>query len=139
MNAGNPDFGAELPTYEDQKRQPFGMDTSEGFQEEAGRSGSNGRRDKRSQYALTVQKACSDALQHVKRNNLLVHSNWAAPLSAAPTAISVMAICLKTAAEKQAAGLEIEDKNVKDEKGEIIGTLPLDSSPITSGGIVLLI
>jgi hypothetical protein len=128
MNAGQPDFGAELPGYEDQKHHPFRMDTGEGLQGEAGRS-DNGRRDKRSEYALTVQKACSDALQHVKRNNLLVHSNWAAPLSAAPTAISVMAICLKTAAEKQAAGLEIEDKNVKDEKGEIIGTLPLDSSP----------
>ena len=82
------------------------------------------RTDRRAAYTFSVQKACNQALLRVKQNVVLVNSNWAAPLAAAPSAISVMAILLKTAAEKNAAGLEIGDVVVKNEKGIEVGKLP---------------
>lgn len=93
-------------------------------------SGSNFRgeqQDPRASYALSIQKACNNALNVVRKNSILTNSNWAAPLTAAPSAISVMAICLKTAAENEAAGLEVTDIKVKDVKGNELGTLPLVS------------
>ncbi|MCJ1401423.1 hypothetical protein MMC11_004636 [Xylographa trunciseda] len=82
-------------------------------------------RDRKAAYAVTLQKACNTALQRVKNNNIVANSNWAAPLAAAPSAISTMAILLKTAEMKAAAGLEIESQDVKDEEGNVKGKLPL--------------
>jgi hypothetical protein len=56
---------------------------------------------------------------------MLAESNWAEPLTAAPTAISVMAFLLKTAANKKVAGLGVSSTEVKDEQGKkVIGSLP---------------
>ena len=87
--------------------------------------GDSSSRDPRAAYALQVQRACKTALQRVKQNNMLANSNWAEPLTAAPTAISVMAFLLKTAADKKAAGLTVASVDVKDEQGiEVVGKLP---------------
>jgi hypothetical protein len=88
---------------------------------------SNGQsegRDRKAAYALTLQRACNAAVQRVKNNNIIANSNWASPLAAAPSAISTMAILLKTAEMKAAAGLEVESQEVKDEEGNIKGILP---------------
>jgi hypothetical protein len=81
--------------------------------------------DSRSAYAMQVQRACSNALRLVKQDNDLATSAWAEPLTAAPTAISVMAFLLKTAANRKVAGLTISSQSVKDEKQkEEVGVLP---------------
>jgi len=125
MNFTSPGIMAELLQHEAQSWQPHETDNSESPEWQARSRDHNGRRDRRAAYALTLQKACNDALQRVKSNNMLTASNWASPLAAAPCAVSIMAICLKTAAEKRAAGLEIGDINIKNEKGDVVGTLPL--------------
>lgn len=84
----------------------------------------SGSRDRRATYALTLQKACNIAVQRVKSSNIIANSNWASPLAAAPSAISTMAILLKTAELRAAAGLEIESQEVKNEEGNVVGTLP---------------
>lgn len=53
---------------------------------------------------------------------MLMNNKWASTLVAAPSAISVMTILLKTAAEKQAIGLVVADREVKTEKGDIFET-----------------
>jgi len=55
---------------------------------------------------------------------MVANTDWASPLAAAPHAISIMAICLKSAAEQRAAGLQITDLEVKLENGEVVGKLP---------------
>ncbi|OCL11172.1 hypothetical protein AOQ84DRAFT_287772 [Glonium stellatum] len=88
---------------------------------------SNGQgesRDRKAAYALTLQKACNTALRRVKNNSIVANCNWAAPLAAAPPAASTMAILLKTAEMKAAAGLEIESQEVKDDEGNVKGKLP---------------
>ncbi|OAL46817.1 hypothetical protein IQ07DRAFT_682939 [Pyrenochaeta sp. DS3sAY3a] len=79
----------------------------------------------RGRYAKQVQKACRQALKTAKRENVLMNSEWAAPLEAAPTAIIVMAFLIKTAANEKVAGLEVKSTEVMDETGmEHVGTLP---------------
>ncbi|KAF4454852.1 hypothetical protein F53441_2722 [Fusarium austroafricanum] len=80
--------------------------------------------DPRAMYAKQVQRACKTAWKQVTEDNALASSSWAAPLAAAPTAISVMAFLLKTAADKKAAGITVSDLVVKSEKGEKLGELP---------------
>jgi hypothetical protein len=81
--------------------------------------------DKKTSYALTLQKACDVAYQRVKNNNVIANTNWASPLATAPSAISTMAILLKAADKEAAAGLEIESQDVKDLDGNlIVGSLP---------------
>ncbi|KAM7198901.1 hypothetical protein V8F20_005968 [Naviculisporaceae sp. PSN 640] len=80
-------------------------------------------RDRRAEYALTLQKACTNALDRVKSNELIANSSWASPLAAAPSAISTMAILLKAADQKAAAGLEVESQEVLEE-GKVVGKLP---------------
>ncbi|CAM1508181.1 Fc.00g050290.m01.CDS01 [Cosmosporella sp. VM-42] len=88
------------------------------------RTNANGPDEGQDTRASYIQRACSEALHRVKQGNMLVDSDWASPLVAALSAISVMAICLNAAAKKQAAGLEVEDVTVKNEMGEVVGTLP---------------
>ncbi|KAK4207742.1 hypothetical protein QBC37DRAFT_298078 [Rhypophila decipiens] len=80
-------------------------------------------RDRRAEYALTLQKAYTSAIDRVKSNELIANSSWAAPLAAAPSAISTMAILLKAADQKAAAGLEVESQEVLD-GDKVVGKLP---------------
>src|SRR5690348_14732403 len=115
----NPSTGSDLPGYMPRgsdSPQPEYAENSERAQRSNGQSEG---RDRKAAYALTVQKACNTALQRVKNNNIIANSNWASPLAAAPSAISTMAILLKTAEMKAAAGLEIESQQVKDEEGNV--------------------
>ena len=117
-------MSSELPGGATRSRDP-GPPDSDGNSERAPRSnGQSETRDRRAAYALTLQKACNTAVQRVKNNNIIANSNWASPLAAAPSAISTMAILLKTAEMKAAAGLEIESQDVKNEEGVVVGTLP---------------
>ena len=70
-----------------------------------------GVRNRKENYALTLQKACGVALQRVKNNNVIANTDWAAPLEAAPSAISTMAILLKAADLEAAAGLEVDSED----------------------------
>jgi hypothetical protein len=81
--------------------------------------------DKKTSYALSLQKACNIALQRVKNNNVIANTNWASPLATAPSAISTMAILLKAADKEAAAGLEIDSQEVKGmDDTTIVGSLP---------------
>ena len=110
---------SELPT-----ELPAYSQSAENMESNGRTNGQDEARDRKAAYALTLQKACNTALQRVKNNNIIVNSNWASPLAAAPSAISTMAILLKTAEMKAAAGLEIESQDVKDEAGAVQGHLP---------------
>lgn len=58
-------------------------------------------------------------------------SEWSDPLTTAPTAISVMAFLLKTAGDKQVAGLKISSLEIMDRKGKkTIGMLPYGRQPL---------
>lgn len=82
-------------------------------------------RDRRTNYALQIQRASEAAIRKVKQNPLLVDSEWCEPLKSAPTAISVMALVLKIAGNKQVAGLEVSSLEIKDDTGlNTIGKLP---------------
>ncbi|SPJ91048.1 uncharacterized protein FTOL_13450 [Fusarium torulosum] len=84
----------------------------------------NSVRDRKANYALALHKACGVALKRVRNNNVVANTNWAAPLAAAPSAISTMAILLKAADLEAAAGLEVESQEVKTDDGTIAGYLP---------------
>lgn len=71
-------------------------------------------RTSKTKYALTLQKACDKAIRSVKGNHIVVNSNWAAPLSSAPSAIATMAILFKVADQECAAGLEVDSLEVMD-------------------------
>jgi hypothetical protein len=83
-----------------------------------------GGHDDHSRYALQVQRSCKEALRRMKQDNVLAHSNWAGPLTAAPAAISAMAFLLKTAANRKAVGLTVSSTDVKDPQGNKVGELP---------------
>lgn len=117
--------GEGLPTYQTSERRSRRPRDDEDFQTDDNSYGDSSSYDPRATYALQVQRACKTTLQRVKQNNMLANSNWAAPLTAAPTAISVMAFLLKTAADKKAAGLTVASVDVKDTTGKkVVGTLP---------------
>ncbi|KAK0750953.1 hypothetical protein B0T18DRAFT_485660 [Schizothecium vesticola] len=71
-----------------------------------------GPRSSKTSYALTLQKACDKAIRAVKGNNIVVNSNWATPLSSAPSAIAIMAILFKVADQECAARLEVDSLEV---------------------------
>jgi hypothetical protein len=116
--------GEDLPTYQDPGQSSWsGRDNHDGSANGSNGGGSSSS-DPRAEYALQLQSACKTALKRLKQNNMLANSNWAEPLTAAPTAISVMAFLLKTAADKKAAGLTVASVEVKDETGNVVGKLP---------------
>ena len=71
-------------------------------------------RSSKASYALTLQKACDKAIRAVKGNHIVANSNWAAPLSTAPSAIATMAILFKVADQECAAGLEVDSLEIMD-------------------------
>ncbi len=71
-------------------------------------------RSSKTSYALTLQKACDKAIRAVKGNHIVANSNWAAPLSTAPSAIATMAILFKVADQECAAGLEVDSLEIMD-------------------------
>ncbi|KIW00834.1 uncharacterized protein PV09_07594 [Verruconis gallopava] len=97
----------------------YDQDTDDEYNTDGGTGSSRGR------YAKQVQRACRRALREVKKDNILANSDWAEPLEAAPTAISVMAFLIKTAADKKVAGLEVKSTKIMNEQGTLqVGTLP---------------
>ena len=115
-----------LPTYNASQGEP----SVHGGGEETSYNGSdfngnNSPRDRQAETAIQLQRACKMAIQRVTQNNMLANSDWAAPLTAAPSAISVMAFLLKTAADKKAAGLTVVSTSITKDNGiDVIGTLP---------------
>ncbi|KAK4191237.1 hypothetical protein QBC35DRAFT_460336 [Podospora australis] len=81
-------------------------------------------RDDRTQVALAVQLETKKAVEWVKSRGMMNSSEWANPLAAAPSAVSTMAILLKTASTKVAAGIRVHSTAVKGKKGETLGNLP---------------
>jgi hypothetical protein len=83
------------------------------------------RRSSKTSYALTLQKACDTAIRTVKGNHIVANSNWAAPLSTAPSAIATMAILFKVADQECAAGLEVDTLDITDlDNVTVRGKLP---------------
>lgn len=78
-------------------------------------------RSSKASYALTLQRACDKAIRSVKGNHIVVNSNWAAPLSSAPSAIATMAILFKVADQECAAGLEVDSLEVMELDGVTLG------------------
>jgi hypothetical protein len=120
----NPVMSSELPDGATHSRDPGPPDYDDNSERAPRSNEQRETRDRRAAYALTLQRACNNAVERVKNNNIIANSNWASPLAAAPSAISTMAILLKTAEMKAAAGLEIESQDVKNEAGVVVGTLP---------------
>jgi hypothetical protein len=118
-------FGEDLPSYD---RSEMNFTPSNGHAESSSQAppseSSRFAPDKRAIYALRLQKACDFAWLRVKNNHVIANSNWASPLATAPSAISTMAILLKAANQRAAAGLEIETQEVQDGDGVVRGTLP---------------
>jgi hypothetical protein len=110
------------PRYERPPMGSLGAETADGTASPSTKG--NGITDRKANYALALQKTCGVALQRVKNSNVIANTNWAAPLAAAPSAISTMAILLKTADLKAAAGLEVESQEVKADDGTAVGHLP---------------
>jgi hypothetical protein len=80
--------------------------------------------DMRPLNTQAVQAVCREVIQRLNRNPVLAHSTWGSALTAAPSAIAVMAMCLKTAAERQAAGIKVDSRAVVDDMGVQLGELP---------------
>lgn len=79
--------------------------------------------DEYSEFALAVQASADKAVQAIKRKTELQGMTWALPLSAAPSAVSTMAILFKTASAKAAAGLPITSRDIKDGTGKVLDQL----------------
>lgn len=81
-------------------------------------------RVKASKLYRLIHTSCRDVVKTIKASDLLMSNEWAKPLTHAPNAISIMALCLKTAAVREAANIKVRDKEITDETGKIIGLLP---------------
>src|SRR3954451_6098469 len=83
--------GEPLPAYTpSQGSAPYAADSDDDDNNTDGDIGASHR----GRYAVQVQKACRNALREVRKDNMLVTSEWAEPLTAAPIAISVMAFLI---------------------------------------------
>ncbi|KJZ79754.1 hypothetical protein HIM_00468 [Hirsutella minnesotensis 3608] len=78
----------------------------------------------RTNYALALQRSCQDVVHTIQSSDFLLSNEWASPLTAAPNAISIMALCLKTAATREAATIKVTTRKVTDETGKELGELP---------------
>ncbi|KAH7202353.1 hypothetical protein DER44DRAFT_887356 [Fusarium oxysporum] len=108
--------GADYPSHEEDFRQPSAF--------RVGQSDYDHKAQQRANYALALQMSCRDVVKTIKASDLLMSNEWAKPLTHAPNAISIMALCLKTAAVREAANIKVRDKEITDETGKIIGLLP---------------
>ncbi|KAF5539214.1 hypothetical protein FNAPI_10885 [Fusarium napiforme] len=108
--------GTDYPSNPEDFRQP----STHGV----GQSDYDHKAQQRANYALALQISCRDVVQTIKASDLLMSNEWAKPLTHAPNAISIMALCLKTAAVREAANIKVRDKEITDETGKIIGLLP---------------
>ncbi|KAK4154187.1 hypothetical protein C8A00DRAFT_33012 [Chaetomidium leptoderma] len=84
------------------------------------------------QTAVAVQAATKEAVEWVKSRGMMNSATWAAPLAAAPSAVGTMAILLKTASSKAAAGLPVTTREVTGERGEVLTPLP---QPLLHGNL----
>ncbi|KAJ9417798.1 hypothetical protein QL093DRAFT_2044038 [Fusarium oxysporum] len=108
--------GADYPSHQEDFRQPSAF--------RVGQSDYDHKAQQRANYALALQMSCRDVVKTIKASDLLMSNEWAKPLTHAPNAISIMALCLKTAAVREAANIKVRDKEITDETGKIIGLLP---------------
>ncbi|KAF4436531.1 hypothetical protein FACUT_6389 [Fusarium acutatum] len=109
--------GTDYPSHQEDFRQSSAYGV--------GQSDYDHKAQQRANYALALQMSCRDVVQTIKASDLLMSNEWAKPLTHAPNAISIMALCLKTAAVREAANIKVRDKEITDETGKIIGLLPL--------------
>ncbi|KAF5266169.1 hypothetical protein FOXYS1_3003 [Fusarium oxysporum] len=108
--------GADYSSHQEDFRQPSAF--------RVGQSDYDHKAQQRANYALALQMSCRDVVKTIKASDLLMSNEWAKPLTHAPNAISIMALCLKTAAVREAANIKVRDKEITDETGKIIGLLP---------------
>jgi hypothetical protein len=78
----------------------------------------------RSEYPLKVQKKAMEVAQSIQARSMVNTATWSSPLAAAPSAVSTMAILLKTSASDVAAGVPVKSREVRDDNGKIIMQLP---------------
>ncbi|RKL25417.1 hypothetical protein BFJ68_g59 [Fusarium oxysporum] len=109
--------GADYSSHQEDFRQPSAF--------RVGQSDYDHKAQQRANYALALQMSCRDVVKTIKASDLLMSNEWAKPLTHAPNAISIMALCLKTAAVREAANIKVRDKEITDETGKIICLLPL--------------
>ncbi|KAK0654867.1 hypothetical protein B0T16DRAFT_383877 [Cercophora newfieldiana] len=74
-------------------------------------------------YALAVQNGAKKVAETIRSRSMVNSETWAGPLATAPSAVSTMAILLKTSSSKAAAGITIKSRDVKDDGGVTIGEL----------------
>ncbi|RKL01672.1 hypothetical protein BFJ71_g4999 [Fusarium oxysporum] len=108
--------GADYSSHQEDFRQPSAF--------RVGQSDYDHKAQQRANYALALQMSCRDVVKTIKASDLLMSNEWAKPLTHAPNAISIMALCLKTAAVREAANIKVRDKEITDETGKIICLLP---------------
>ncbi|KJZ68254.1 hypothetical protein HIM_12358 [Hirsutella minnesotensis 3608] len=82
------------------------------------------RARQKADYALALQRSCQDVVHTIQSSDFLLSNQWASPLTAAPNAISIMALCLKTADTREAAKIKVTTRKVTDETGNELGELP---------------
>lgn len=82
------------------------------------------RRSKKASYALSLQRACTAAINKFQDEIGDQEAGWVTPLVTAPEAISTMAILFKVADQESAANLAVGSLSVKDEVGNQVGELP---------------
>ncbi|KAH6621563.1 hypothetical protein B0J18DRAFT_230057 [Chaetomium sp. MPI-SDFR-AT-0129] len=83
------------------------------------------------EYALVVQRKARGVAEAIRATSMVKNESWASPLAAAPSAVSTMAILLKTSSSKRAAGIKVTSRDIKDSMGNVIGELsfePLQSN-----------
>ncbi|KAH6640308.1 hypothetical protein F5144DRAFT_90241 [Chaetomium tenue] len=80
-----------------------------------------GRRDK---YAMDVQTVAAQEIESLSGRQALRGVKWASSLEAAPAAVSIMAILLKTASKGAAAGLSVASREIRGDGGVVIAMLP---------------
>ncbi|KAF2002202.1 hypothetical protein P154DRAFT_618630 [Amniculicola lignicola CBS 123094] len=110
-----------------QHQDAYETDNTPGPQQSEGDNESSNLPNHDPLHPLAVQMACQEVIQRLNSNPVLAQHAWGSALITAPAAISVMAVCLKAAAERQAAGIRVQNVTIKDPiTGDIVGTLPSD-------------
>jgi len=74
----------------------------------------------RSEYALVVQKEARESAEAIRARSMVNSATWASPLVTAPSAVSTMAILLKTSASDVAAGVTVKNRVIINDTGKEI-------------------
>jgi len=68
---------------------------------------------RKSQFAIQIQRASDAVLGDLKRNSAFKDEHWGDVLAVAPQSISIMSILFKTSASKAAAGMRVSKEQRK--------------------------